>query len=60
MQKSDYIAIRVNAEIKHYFDVLSEKYHIKRSQFIRDAILEKLKRDIPKIRQQNKKPACQF
>lgn len=60
MQKSDYIAIRVNAEMKHYFDVLSGKYNIKRSQFIREAILEKLKRDVPKIRKQSKKSDCPF
>ena len=60
MQKSDFITIRVNDEMKHYFDVLSEKYHVKRSQFIRDAILDKLKRDVPKIREQNKKSDCPF
>lgn len=40
MKKSDYIAIRVNEEMRHYFEVLAEKYHVKRSQFIRYAILE--------------------
>ena len=60
MQKSEFITIRVNDETRHYFDVLSEKYHVKRSQFIRDAILDKLKRDVPKIREQNKKSDCPF
>lgn len=60
MQKTDFITIRVNKEMCHYFDVLSEKYRVKRSQFIRDAILEKLKRDVPKIREQNKKSDCPF
>lgn len=60
MRKSEYIAIRVTGEMRHYFDVLSERYHVKRSQFIRDAILEKLKRDVPKIRRLNKKSDCPF
>lgn len=60
MQKTDFITIRVNDEMRHYFDVLSEKYRVKRSQFIRDAILEKLKRDVPKIRIANKKSDCPF
>ena len=60
MKKSDYIAIRVSDEMRHYFDVLSEKYHVKRSQFIRDAIIEKLKRDVPKIRIANKKSDYPF
>ena len=60
MQKSDFITIRVNDEMRHYFDVLSKKYHVKRSQFIRDAIREKLQRDVPKIREQNKKSDCPF
>ena len=46
--------------MRHYFDVLSEKYRVKRSQFIRDAIIEKLKRDVPKIRIANKKSDCPF
>ena len=60
MQKSDYIAIRVDAEMKHYFDVLQAKYHVKRSQFIREAIIEKLKRDVPVIRLKHKKSECPF
>lgn len=60
MQKTDFITIRVNDEMRHYLDVLSEKYHVKRSQFIRYAIIEKLKRDVPKIRIANKKSDCPF
>jgi len=60
MQNTDYITIRINDEMKHYFDVLSKIYHIKRSQFIREAILEKLRRDVPKLRVQNKKSDCPF
>ena len=60
MQKADFITIRVNEEMRHYFDVLSEKYRVKRSQFIRDSIIEKLKRDVPKIRIANKKSDCPF
>lgn len=60
MQKSDYIVIRCDAEMKRYFEVLGNKYHIKRSEFIRQAIIEKLKRDVPKIREINKKSDCPF
>ncbi len=60
MQKSEYIAVRCDEKMKHYFDVLQSKYHIKRGQFIRDAIIEKLKRDVPIIRERNKKSDCPF
>lgn len=38
----------------YYLKVLKEKYNIKVNYFVRLAILEKLQRDIPKIREQNK------
>ena len=60
MKKSDFIVIRCDSEMKRYFDILSQKYYIKRSHFIRDAIIEKLKRDIPKIRERSKKSDCPF
>ena len=39
-------------EINHYLDVLVNKYHVKKSQFIREVIVEKIKKDIPEIRRQ--------
>jgi hypothetical protein len=41
-----------NQEIIHYLDVLKNKYKINKSQFIRTAIVEKIKKDIPEIRKQ--------
>ena len=46
--------IKISKELKHYLDVLSTVYSINSSQFIRQSILEKLQRDIPKIRQRHK------
>ena len=43
-----------------YLIVLSEKYKIKRSDFVRNAILEKLKRDVPKLRESKNKVHCPF
>ena len=34
MKKSDFIVIRCDSEMKRYFDILSQKYYIKRSHFI--------------------------
>jgi len=59
-QKTDFVTVRINDEMKHYFDVLSKIYHVKRSQFIRDAIIEKLRSDVPELRIQNKKSDCPF
>lgn len=42
---------RVSKDESHYLDVLHDVYKIKASSFIRDAIIEKLKRDIPKLRE---------
>ena len=59
-QKTEILTIRINDDLKHYLDVLVIKYHIKRSKFIRDAIIEKLRIDVPKIRNANKKSDCPF
>jgi metal-responsive CopG/Arc/MetJ family transcriptional regulator len=60
IQQSEILTIRITPEIRHYFDVLGEKYHVKRSEFIRDAIIEKMKRDVPAIRERHKKIDCPF
>lgn len=46
--------IRLSESELHYCDVLKKVYKINPSQFIRQAFREKLKRDIPKIRENNK------
>ena len=59
-QQTEILQIRVTPEIIHYLDVLNKKYKIKRSQFVRNAIVEKTKRDISKIREENKKEYLPF
>ena len=44
----------------HYLDVISDVYGINQSKFIRLAILEKLKRDVPKLRENKKKEVLPF
>jgi hypothetical protein len=46
--------IRLSESELHYCEVLKNVYKINPSQFIRMAFREKLKRDIPKIRENNK------
>ena len=52
--------IRISENEAHYLKVLSEKYGINTCHFIRVAIIEKLKRDVPKIRSLSKKDKCPF
>ena len=59
-QNAEILQIRVTDEIVHYLAVISTKYKVKRSQFVRDAIIEKLKRDVPKLRIESKKEYCPF
>lgn len=44
----------ISEEMSHYFDVLSKKYKINISQFIRQAVVEKLQRDMKEIRLKDK------
>jgi metal-responsive CopG/Arc/MetJ family transcriptional regulator len=55
IQNSEILQIRITPEILHYLEVISEKYKVKRSEFVRQAILEKLKRDVPKLREESKR-----
>jgi len=48
------IEIRINDFEFHCIEVLKKKYHINPSHFIREAFQEKLKRDMPMIRENNK------
>ena len=43
-------SFKLSEEEIHYLSVLKEIYHIKVNQFVRKAIVEKLQRDVPVIR----------
>lgn len=60
MQKTSNIHIRVDAKMKNWLNILEQKYHINKSHFIRDAILEKFKRDTPKIKLEYKREKLPF
>ena len=51
--------IRLSDEELHFCEVLKNVYKINPSNFIRQAFVEKLKKDIPKIRE-NHKPKLPF
>ena len=53
-------SFKLSEEEIYYLKVLKEKYNIKVNQFVRAAIIEKLQRDVPKIRENNKKQDCPF
>jgi hypothetical protein len=50
MQRTKTLQVRITADIQHYLDVIEQKYHFKRCDFVRLAILEKMQRDVPKLR----------
>ena len=50
MQKLINKSFKLSEDEIHYLHVLKYKYHIKANQFVRKAIVEKIKRDIPCIR----------
>lgn len=64
------ILLSKNVQVKfseneiHYLDVISRIYKYKRSCFIRDAVREKMERDVPKLRLKYKseldKQKCPF
>ena len=39
----------------YFLSVLKEKYHIKVNRFVRNAIMEKLQKDVPKMRKEYEK-----
>ena len=59
-QQTETLQIRITPEMIRYLRILSEKYYIQRSEFIRSAITEKLKRDVPKLRAEKKKEYVPF
>lgn len=52
MQKLVNKSFKLSEEEIYYLSVLKEKYHIKVNQFVRKAIVEKLQRDVPFIREE--------
>ena len=50
VQYSENVQVKLSKDEKYYLDVISTKYRYKRCDFIRDAIREKMERDIPKLR----------
>lgn len=44
------LTIRIDADLKSWLDILNKTYNKNRSKFIRDAIVEKMKRDIKQLR----------
>lgn len=49
-QYTELIQVRISEKQKYYLSVLHEKYKINSSEFIRQAIDEKMQRDLKNIR----------
>lgn len=60
MKNTELLQVRCSREIKHYLNVLHEVYKINSSQFVRDAIVEKLKKDVPLLRKEKNKIKMPF
>lgn len=54
------VQVKFSKKEKYYLDQISKTYGYKRCQFIRDAVLEKMKRDVPKLRKIKKEQECPF
>ena len=55
--------VRISEKQKYYLSILHEKYKINSSEFIRQAIEEKMQRDVKNIRikfKENKSVKCPF
>ncbi len=54
-------SVKLNNEEIFYLSVLKDKYKVNQSSFIRLAIIEKLKRDVPELRKEfQKQTNCPF
>ena len=42
--------VMISDEMNHWLTILEKKYNVKKCEFIRNAIKEKLQRDTPKMR----------
>lgn len=58
------VQVKFTESEKHYLDTISNIYGYKRCQFIRDAVKEKMQRDVPELRKKYKseldKQECPF
>lgn len=54
LKLTENVQVKLSIDEKRYLDIISEKYKYKRCVFIRDAIREKMFRDVPKLRQKLK------
>jgi len=52
--------IRLSEAEMHYCEVLKSVYKINPSQYIRQAFVDRLKNDLPKLREKHKKSECPF
>ena len=61
-KKVNILQVRINNDMRHWFDVLESKYNIKKCNFVRDTIIEKMKKDVPKLRliKESDKNKCPF
>jgi len=59
-QYTEVQTFKVSKEMDNWLGILKTKYHIKTSTFIRNAIIEKLKKDVPKLREQKTKIKLPF
>jgi len=53
-QYTEILQIRISKEMFNQLSILEQKYHKKKCNFVKNAIIEKLKKDIPKLRLQKK------
>ena len=55
MQKLINKSFKLSEKEIYFLSVLKEKYHIKVNRFVRNAIIEKLQNDVPKMRKEYEK-----
>lgn len=63
IQYTELIQVRISEKQKYYLSVLHEKYKINSSEFIRQAIEEKMQREVKNIRikfKENNSFKCPF
>ena len=53
-QYTEILQIRVSKDMNNWLSILEQKYKKKKCTFIRDAIIEKFKNDVPILRLQKK------
>ena len=54
------VQVKFSKEEKEYLDKVSSIYGYKRCNFIRDAVVEKMQRDVPKLRKKLKNSLTHF